>query len=78
MAVLQEDAAVAKQHEGEPPPERDRLDLRIDPSLRVRINKARKRWGLSVSAYIRVALIEKLERDEADPPPEPPAPRRRR
>lgn len=44
---------------------RDRLDLRIDPDLRARADACRKRFGLNLSAYIRLALAERVERDEA-------------
>lgn len=65
---------------------RDRIDLRCEPEMRDRIESQGERFGQGLSAYIRQAIIERLERDEAsdpraaetegEPPPpgDPPAP----
>lgn len=52
--------AVAKK-----PEYRDRFDLRIAPELLARIAAQAERFGQGNSAYVRLAIIEKLERDEA-------------
>ena len=44
---------------------RDRIDLRVTPALRKRLEAAAERFGLKISAYIRLAVTERLERDEA-------------
>lgn len=43
---------------------RNRVDLRVTPALRERLEEAAQRFGLTISAYIRLAVIERLERDE--------------
>ncbi len=43
---------------------RNRIDLRVTPALRERLQTAADRFGLKISAYIRLAVIERLERDE--------------
>ncbi len=48
--------------------QRDRIDLRIDPKIRARIDRQAERFGLDLSDYIRQAIVEKLERDEATDP----------
>ena len=69
IEAIIEEPRVAKRKARPPerPPDegRDRLDLRIEPELRARADAARKRFGLSLSAYIRLALAERIERDEA-------------
>lgn len=57
-------AAKKKEH-------RDRFDLRIEPSLLARTDAQAERFGTNISAYIRQAITEKLERDEATVPPKP-------
>lgn len=47
---------------------RDRIDLRIDPKVRERIEKQAERFGQDLSAYIRQAVIKQLEADEASDP----------
>lgn len=47
---------------------RDRIDLRCEPELRERIEQQAERFGGGISAYIRQAIIERLERDEATDP----------
>lgn len=39
--------------------------IEMSDSVHSRVLEQSKRFGLSLSAYLRVALIEKLERDEA-------------
>lgn len=46
-------------------PARDRIDLRADPAWVARVEVAAKRFAISVSAYIRQAVTERMERDEA-------------
>mgnify|MGYP002365916855 FL=1 len=55
--------AVAKKKEN-----RDRIDLRVDPALRERLEAQAERFGQPLSAYIRQSMVEKLERDEASDP----------
>ncbi len=55
---------VADRKPGKNPP-RDRIDLRAEPEWIARVAAAAERFGLSVSAYIRLAVSERLERDEA-------------
>lgn len=43
---------------------RNRIDLRVAPALRKRLEAAAERFGLKISAYIRLSVIERLERDE--------------
>jgi predicted HicB family RNase H-like nuclease len=47
---------------------RDRIDLRIEPDLRDRLERQAERFSVAISAYIRTALVEKLERDEETDP----------
>ena len=47
---------------------RDRIDLRIDPKVRERIEKQAERFGQDLSAYIRQAIVKQLEADEATDP----------
>jgi predicted HicB family RNase H-like nuclease len=49
-------------------PPRDRVDLRIDPRVRERLEQQATRFGLDLSGYIRLALIQKLEQDESTDP----------
>lgn len=49
-------------------PDRDRLDMRLEPETRQRADRQAERFGLSLSAYIRRALIRQLEEDEASEP----------
>jgi hypothetical protein len=57
--------AVAKK-----PDTRDRIDLRCEPDLRERAERQAERFGQGLSAYIRQAITERLERDEASDPRE--------
>lgn len=52
----------------DPGQQRDRIDLRVDPDIRARIDKQSQRFNQAISAYIRQAIIERLERDEATDP----------
>lgn len=61
--------AVAKRPEKKPnTPARERFDLRLPPDLRERLEAQADRFGLDLSAYVRLALVEKVERDEATNP----------
>jgi antitoxin component of RelBE/YafQ-DinJ toxin-antitoxin module len=42
----------------------DRLDIRIDSVLVSRIKESASKLGISLSGYVRMAIIEKLRRDE--------------
>jgi predicted HicB family RNase H-like nuclease len=48
---------------------RDRVDFRVEPALAARIEAAAARFGISVVSYIKLAISERLERDEATRPP---------
>lgn len=50
------------------PDPRERLDLRLSPELRERIARQVERFSGGMSGYIRQAIIERLERDEATDP----------
>jgi hypothetical protein len=56
--------------------ERRRLELVAETDWIVRISAQADRLGLSLSSYVRMAVTERLERDEASAPP-PPAPKRK-
>jgi hypothetical protein len=45
---------------------RQRIDLRAEQEWIARLEVLAKRFGLSVSAYIRLAVSERMERDEKD------------
>lgn len=48
---------------------RGRIDLRADPEFVARVEAQAKRFGgIGLSAYIRAAVAERLERDEASDP----------
>lgn len=73
VQLLDESIAVArKKQEARPPlttpPARDRIDLRAEPDFVARLNRQAERLGLSLSAYLRLAATERLERDEASDP----------
>jgi hypothetical protein len=67
-ATLVPVAKTPMQPQPQPEPERDRIDLRVDPEIRERLNRQAERFGMRLSPYIRQAVIEKLERDEATDP----------
>lgn len=48
-----------------------RFDIRTDPEWLARVNRQADRQSLSAAAYIRQAVAEKLERDEATDPHPP-------
>jgi hypothetical protein len=48
-----------------PSEERERIDLRAESSLVVRIRAMAEKLGMGKSAYIRQAVILKLQQDEA-------------
>jgi hypothetical protein len=53
---------------------RDRLEIRADPGWIARLTRAAERFGLSLSAFIRMVVSERMEELERNPPaaPEPP------
>jgi hypothetical protein len=57
-----------RKQDKDPEVPRDRIDLRADPDWVARVAAAAERFGLSVSAYIRLAVTERMERDEASQP----------
>jgi predicted HicB family RNase H-like nuclease len=59
---------MAKDKKPPPAESRDRFDLRIEPSLRRRIERQAERLGINASAYLRLAVTLKLEADEASEP----------
>lgn len=44
---------------------RDRLEFRADPDWIARVIEQAKRLGITKTAYIKLAVSERLERDEA-------------
>jgi hypothetical protein len=48
----------------EPPDTRDRIDLRVTPAFRERAERIAESLGLSLSAYIRLAVSERMARDD--------------
>jgi hypothetical protein len=50
-------------------PERGRLELRASLDWLARLEAAATRYGLSASAYIRMAVTERMEQDERTPAP---------
>lgn len=48
--------------------DRERLDLRLEPAMRRRIREQAKRFGQKMTPYVKQAIIERLERDEASDP----------
>lgn len=65
--IVEPDLIVAG-HKPDKGPSRDRVDLRAEPEWIARVAAAAERFGLSLSAYIRLAVSERLERDEAGQP----------
>jgi len=57
---------ITMPNENQPP--RDRVDLRADPAWIARVQKQADRLGIALSAYIRLATSERLERDEESMP----------
>ena len=51
---------------------RDRLEIRADPAWIARVTRAAERFGLSLSAFIRLVVTERVEEIERNPAPEPP------
>jgi hypothetical protein len=45
---------------------RDRVDLRADPKWIARATRQAHRFGMGLSAYIRLAVTERMEQDEQD------------
>jgi hypothetical protein len=52
-----------------PNPQRDLIQLRADPAWIDRVNAEAERLGLSLSAYIRLAVNERMQRTASEPPP---------
>ncbi len=50
---------------------RDRLELRAEPEWIARVTAVAERFGLSLSAYIRLVVTRQVELDEASTPPAP-------
>ena len=40
--------------------------LKMEQSLFDHLSQQAKRWGMSVSAYIRMILVEKMEKDQGE------------
>jgi hypothetical protein len=49
--------------------DRDRVELRAEPEWIARVTAEAERLGLNLSAYIRLAVNERLDRTEAAEPP---------
>ena len=49
------------------PANRGRVDLRADPEWLTRVEDHAARLGLNVSAYIRLAVSERMQRDDSEP-----------
>jgi hypothetical protein len=67
-AALTDDVLTVATRKRKPASEtnpRDRIDLRVEPEFYARVEAAAQRFGLNLSAYIRMAVSERLERDEA-------------
>jgi predicted HicB family RNase H-like nuclease len=63
--------AIRDSHVGRRRPLTRRIDMRVDEELFERLEAQASRLGLSVSAYIRLAMTERLERDEDTEPDSP-------
>lgn len=46
----------------------ERFEMKIEPSLLTRLKRQASRFSMGDSAYVRRAIIERLERDEATDP----------
>lgn len=46
-----------------PQPEQPRLNVAVSRDLHARVGKAARRMEQSIGAYVRMALLEKLDRD---------------
>jgi hypothetical protein len=53
-------------------PDRDRIDMRLDPDIRRRAESQAVRFGETLSSYIRRALIRQTEEDEQSAPAKKP------
>jgi hypothetical protein len=49
---------------------RDRIELRAEPAWIARVTRAAERFGLSLSAFIRMVVSQHVEELERNPPPE--------
>jgi hypothetical protein len=43
----------------------ERFEMKIEPTLLARLRRQAERFSVADAAYVRLAIIEKLERDEA-------------
>lgn len=59
---------VAKSKSNQDDLPRDRIDMRADPEWIQRLTVQAARFGLTLSAYVRLKLTEALERDESTDP----------
>lgn len=67
MSALLTGKKMAKKQTNQPiqnPQGRDRIDLRVDPDFYSQIEKAASRLHLSMSAYIRQAIVERLDKEK--------------
>jgi hypothetical protein len=52
-----------KSRKKRPNPQRDRIEIRSDPEWIDRVLRHANNLGLSISAYIRLAVNEKMQRE---------------
>lgn len=57
-----------KKRKGNSDPAGERFGLRVDADWMDRVIRQAERLGMSASSYIRQAVVERLERDEANEP----------
>jgi hypothetical protein len=50
--------------------DRDRFEVRAQPAWIARVTRAAERFGLSLSAFVRLVVTERLEELDRNPPPE--------
>ena len=62
-------AGAAEVARKRPNPDRDIIQLRADPAWIERVNAEAERLGLSLSAYVRLAVNERMERTAAEKKP---------
>ncbi len=56
----------------------ERFEMKIEPTLLARLRKQAGRFSVADAAYVRTAIIEKLERDETTEPDNEPTARGRK
>jgi hypothetical protein len=66
LKTLKRRSAVAARKR--PNPKRDLIQIRAEPEWIDRVNTEADRLGLSLSAYIRLAVNERMERTAAERP----------